>query len=89
MQANPITAMQVVDQVKSWTELAAGIWLVVRLLDWVRSLREGIEGLNKELIEQTSAIVTELREMRSDWRTFYGAAPIVPPPALRRHANGD
>lgn len=85
MQADTITTIQVVDQIKSWTELAAGVWLIFRLLDWVKNLRDGIEGLNKELIEQTSAIVSELREMRADWRAFYGAPPPVPPPILHRH----
>lgn len=82
------TAMEVVNQVKSWTTLLAGIWLIVKLLDWIRSLRDGIDELNKELVEQTNSIVNELREMRADFRTFYGQPPIAPPPILRTYKNG-
>lgn len=78
---------------KFWTTLGACVVAVYKAYDWVKQIRTkdipemhseikklsvSIDVLGSKLDAQTTSVVGELKEMRSDFRTFY----ISPSPLM-------
>src|SRR5271155_3108131 len=83
MQVVPIApegfdAIFVYNQIKFWTPILAGSWVMFHAVEWVKSIRtkdipalqDSINVLNTRVDDQTTKLVTELKEMRSDFRLF-------------------
>lgn len=80
----------VYDESKFWIALCGGLWSVFKGINWIKTIRTndlhhiqlGVNDLKTSLDSQTHSIVTELRELRNDFRTLY-----VRPSSRRRSSK--
>ena len=72
-------------ELKFWSQLCGGIWLVFKGLQWVKDIKvkdlaeiktsvndvkTGLSEIHTEMKEQTNSIVGELKELRADFRAY-------------------
>jgi hypothetical protein len=86
MQNSLTLAYTLYEESKFWSALIGGLWLAFRGINWIRAIRTndlhhiqlGVNELKTGLEKQTAEIVTELRELRDDFRAFYLPRPRTP-----------
>lgn len=104
LQANSIIALQsLANDYKFWMTLTAVVIAGYKAYDWVKQIRTkdipsihseiaklsaGLDTLGNKLDTQTTSVVGELKEMRSDFRTFiphfYNPSPSMMMPVQSR-----
>ena len=93
MQANIEHLQGVYTELKFWLSLIGALWAVFRGFNWVKEIRtndlkhihSGVESLQSDIKDQTASFVSainnntnELKELRSDIRTFTTAVVAQP-----------
>lgn len=79
-------AQWIYNESKFWLAFGGALWSVFKGVAWIRAIKTNdlhhiqlslnensdlVRGVRTELVQQTSALVTEFRELRQDIRTFY------------------
>jgi hypothetical protein len=68
----------VYNEVKFWSLIGGGIWSSFKVIEWFKTLKTndlhhvqmGIDDLKALMLDQTTSIVNELKELRSDFRSY-------------------
>lgn len=89
------TLQVVYEEAKYWTFFAGIIWGIYKGLDWLKRLKTndlhhiqlGVNDMKSELQTQTTAIVNELKELRSDFKTYYAPQYVIAASPARARAK--
>lgn len=81
-----VTPELIYEQSKFWIALISFLWAIFKGFNWVKDIREkdlkdihnGVTSLRGEIQGQTTQIVDQIKELRSDFRTFY----TIPQPQM-------
>jgi hypothetical protein len=78
------------EEAKFWIGIGTAFWILFKAINWVKSIKENdiphiqngvnelktsMESVHTELKEQTSAVVTELKDIKADLRTYFAPVP--------------